>query len=103
MSPTLAIYANGSGITWKVRAAAVAPATNKLISACIGEETTSTVHAAELLSILMGPDIVIQANFPNIVILTDNQAALKTPRKPGRQFRQHIVSRIVYSLEEVKL
>jgi len=80
----LLIYTDGSGINGKVGIAAAASAFNTQISASLGKETTSTVYAAELLGILMGLDIAIHGKFLKSVICTDNKAAFKTLRKPGR-------------------
>lgn len=60
--PALAIYTDGSGINEKVGASVMAPALNIYAQAYLGKETTTTVHAAELISMLMGVKIAIKSN-----------------------------------------
>lgn len=84
--PPLAIYSDGSGINGKVGAAAIASTLSTHAQAYLGEESTTTVYAAELIGALLAINIAIRARKPVVAIFTDNQAALKTRHSLGNTF-----------------
>jgi ribonuclease HI len=72
-------------------AAAVVPASNTNASAYLGREATVTVYTAELLGILIGPNLAFKSRQKKAMVYTDNQAALKTLKIPRRRSGQDTV------------
>ena len=83
------LYTDGSGIEGKIGAAAIVDLEDQNIHSQMGDDSTSTVYAAELQAIEMALAMVLESTKPwteqakkEIVIFADSQAALKALRRP---------------------
>lgn len=83
------LYTDGSGIEGKIGAAAIVDLEDQNIHSQMGDDSTSTVYAAELRAIEMALAMVLESTEPwseqaknGIVIFADSQAALKALRRP---------------------
>jgi ribonuclease HI len=99
----LIVYTDGSGINGKTGAAAVAPQIGVIRQAYMGEETASTVYAAELEGIRMALEIAIEAEKERGIIFSDSQTALNAIRNPGNSSGQYIIRQIVQHLTDLHL
>ena len=83
------LYTDGSGIEGRIGAAAVVDLEDQNIHSQMGDDSTSTVYAAELRAIEMALAMVLESTEPwadqaknGVVIFADSQAALKALRRP---------------------
>ena len=83
------LYTDGSGIEGRVGAAAIVDLEDQTIDSQMGDDSTSTVYAAELRAIEMALAMVLESTEPwaeraknGVVIFADSQAALKALRRP---------------------
>ena len=85
----LILYTDGSGIEARIGAAAIVDLKDQHTHSQMGDDSTSTVYAAELRAIEMALAMVLESTEPwagqmknGVVIFADNQAALKALRRP---------------------
>ncbi|OQE71313.1 hypothetical protein PENNAL_c0107G01286, partial [Penicillium nalgiovense] len=85
----LILYTDGSGIEGRIGAAVVVDLEDQHAHSQMGDDSTSTVYAAELRAIEMALAMVLESTEPwaeqaknGIVIFVDSQAALKALRRP---------------------
>ena len=83
------LYTDGSGIEGRIGAAAIVDLEDQNIHSQMGDDSTSTVYAAELRAIEMALAMVLESTKPwteqaknGVVIFADSQAALKALRRP---------------------
>jgi ribonuclease HI len=81
------IDTDGSGINGHVGVAAVCTTTHQTKSACMGDETVSTVYPGELQGIILALQIAQEDRGrgnrrKKVLIYTDNQAAIQAAAKP---------------------
>ena len=91
----LILYTDGSGIDGKIGAAAVVDLEDQHTHSQMGDDSTSTVYAAELRAIEMALAMVLESTEPwaeqtknGSIIFVDSQAALRAlsrPRMPSGQ------------------
>ena len=100
---TALIYTDGSGIQGHVGSAAWYPAINGFVSHYMGLDNESNVYAAELMGIHSALNIAIgQGNrIKEVVIFTDNQAAILSSECPRNQSGQWILRGIRQKLEHL--
>ena len=103
----LSIYTDGSGIDDKISAAAVCPFTKQTRSAYLGLSTTSTVYAAELYGICLALQIArdyVDRNGSrrNVVIYTDNQAAIWSVTKAEGRTGSYILEEIARQIQDLQ-
>ena len=91
---TICIYTDGSDIDGRVGSAAYMNETTK--QQHLGKETDHNVFAAELTAIVLGIQIVKEANrtYENCILYVDSQAAINAVTKPLCQSGQHIIQQI---------
>ncbi|KAJ5144461.1 reverse transcriptase [Penicillium atrosanguineum] len=85
----LILYTDGSGIEGRIGAAAIVDLEEQHAHSQMGDDSTSTVYAAELHAIEMALALVLESKEPwakqaeiGLVIFADSQAALKALRRP---------------------
>ena len=101
----LAIYTDGSGIDGKIGAAAVAPQQGRVKKVFLGDEHTSTVYAAELKGIYLALKIAQQElgdSRREVLIYTDNQAAITITGKPRSRSGSYLLAEIIELLDEIR-
>ena len=83
----LVLYTDGSGIEGRIRAAAIVDLEDQHVHSQMGDDSTSTVYAAEFRAIEMAHTMVLESTEPwakqaknGVVIFADSQAALKVLR-----------------------
>lgn len=91
----LILYTDGSGIEGRIGAAAIVGLEDQHAHSQIGDDSTSTVYAAEVRAIEMALAMVLESTEPwakqaknGVVIFVDSQAALRAlgrPRMPSGQ------------------
>jgi ribonuclease HI len=96
----LQTYTDGSGINGQVGAAAVSPAIKKAMQLYMGDETISTIFAAELQGIRLALDITLAEwergeRRTKVTIYTDNQAAIRAVGDPVGRSGAYILGEIV--------
>jgi ribonuclease HI len=99
------IYTDGSGIEHKIGAAAVAPLLGRAKKTFMGDDHTSTVYAAELKGIYLALKIAQQEigdSRREILIYTDNQAAIQIIEKPRCRSGSYLLTEIIDLLEELR-
>ena len=99
------IYTDGSGIEHKTGAAAIAPRLGRAKKAFMGDDHTSTVYAAELKGIYLALKIAQQElgdSQREILIYTDNQAAIQIIGKPRCRSGSYLLAEIIDLFEELR-
>jgi ribonuclease HI len=98
----VAVYTDGSGINGKVGAAAVCPQYLDARATYMGEQSETTVYAAELQGIFLALVIIIRHRICRAVVFTDNQAALRAIQNPGRRSGQYLVDVVIAALDKAR-
>ncbi len=101
----LAIYTDGSGIDGKIGAAAVAPQQGRAKKVFLGDKYTSTVYAAELKGIYLALKIAQQElgdSQREVLIYTDNQAAITIAGKPRSRSGSYLLAQIIELIDEIR-
>ena len=97
----LHVYTDGSGINGEIGVAATSPMIQSTMKTYMGDNSTSTVYAAELQGIRLALIIALEDwNKGNrrkkLIIYTDNQAAIRTVGNPTGKSGAYIVADIIY-------
>lgn len=101
----LPVYTDGSGYKKRVGSAATIPlipgALKKAFLGCLVSK--HSVYAAELYGILMALQLVLEQlpSRKEVIIFTDNHAAIKSTHRPRYQNGQYIICQIIRILPEV--
>ena len=110
----LQVYTDGSGINNKVGAAAVAPKADIINKTFMGSMEHYTIYTAELRGIHMALIMALEGRQQNItdpfdytklltlIILTDNQAAIRSSARPSCQSGQTILAAIIRRINALR-
>lgn len=97
------IYTDGSEISGEVGAAAWCPKAERAKSRYMGNNTTSTVYAAELVGIELALQIAQELEgCTGTTIFTDNQAAIQAIAHPAVSSGQYITYRVIREIEKAR-
>ncbi|KAI3054683.1 hypothetical protein CBS147353_11406 [Aspergillus niger] len=96
------VYTDGSGINGKIGAAAVCARYQETRAAYMGDQSETTVYAAELQGIFLALIIIIRHRISRAVVFTDNQAALRAIQNPGRQSGQYLLEAVIAALDKAR-
>ncbi|KFY11306.1 hypothetical protein V491_07268 [Pseudogymnoascus sp. VKM F-3775] len=101
----LMIYTDGRGIDGKIGAAALAPQEGRVKKVFLGNKHTSTVYAAELKGIYLALKIAQQElgdSQREVLIYTDNQAAITIAGKPRSRSGSYLLAEIIKLIDEIR-
>ena len=102
----ICIYTDGSGINGHVGAAAVCTTTQQTRSSYMGDDTTSTVYAAELQGIVLALEIAETDKQSGnersrLLIFTDNQAAIRSSARPKGKSGSYLLKAIADKIQKL--
>jgi ribonuclease HI len=102
----LTLYTDGSGINGHLGAAAVCVTNGDVRMSYMGDESVSTVYAAELQGVALALQIALEATGEQqernkVCIYTDNQAAIRSVAKPKGKSGAYLLHKITRLIDDL--